>query len=396
MKTDVLNPEALIIVSEHFSPSTGATAQLIKNLADHLHQSGIPLVILTSSTGVASTPYPIYRFLATSSTSSSILSKLINGISFLAGTLKWLLIHSRPTNTLFIASNPPFIGVLGLITRCIRRSPYLFLLQDLFPRSATLTGIVPSKGPVPFFWKTIIKLVLKNSSSTIVLSEAMQRRCRDEYGILPNLKTIHNWPVFPDPGPINKRSSDLPSISRLVVQYSGNFGRLHDILTLLEAARLVQDEPIHFVFIGAGAKYKQISRYKDELRLTNIEVHPYVPIEELPNSIASCDISVISLIPGAADTVAPSKLYGILACSRPILLIASDDCELAHLVRNSGVGFVFHSGDSIAIADLLRYLLHDNASLFQSGANAYSLFSKRFRSELALNQYYSLIDKTRI
>lgn len=396
MKTNAFNPESLIIVSEHFYPSTGATAQLIKNLADHLHHSGIPLVILTSSKGPALTPYPVYRFLSKSSTSSSIVVKLANGISFLAGTLKWLLIHSRSTNTLFIASNPPFIGVLGLITKYMRRSRYLFLLQDLFPRSATLTGIVPSKGPVPFFWKTLIQLILKNSSSTIVLSEAMQRRCRDEYGILPNLITIHNWPVFPDPGAINTRSSDLPSISKLVVQYSGNFGRLHDILTLLEAARLVQDEPIYFVFIGAGAKYKQISRYKDELGLSNIEVHPYVPIEELSNSIASCDISVISLIPGAADTVAPSKLYGILACSRPVLLIASDDCELARLVRNSGAGFVFHSGDSIAIADLLRSLLHNNSRLVQSGTNAYSLFSNRFRSESALSQYYSLIQKTRL
>ena len=389
------HPNALIIISEHFHPSTGATAQLIKNLADHLHTSGVPLVVLTSTPGDLSSPYPIHRLLSIDSSSSSILVKVYNGISFLAGTLKWLLIHSRFTNTIFIVSNPPFIGVLGLITKFIKRSSYLFLLQDLFPRSASLAGIVPSRGPVPYLWKIILKMVLKNSSSTIVLSESMERRCYTEYGVLSNLKVIHNWPVFPDPGPIVNRSHELSVRSTLVVQYSGNFGRLHDILTLLEAARLVQDEQIQFVFIGGGAKYKQISRYKDELKLSNVEVHPYRRIDELASSIASCDISAVSLIPGAEDTVAPSKLYGILACSRPVLLIASDDCELTRLVRSSGSGFVFNPGDSISIANQLRLCLNNKSIIVNAGNNAYSLFSNRFRPCLSLQQYASLINQLR-
>lgn len=394
MKTH-LHPNALIIVSEHFHPSTGATAQLIKNLADHLHNSGVPLVVLTSTPGNLSSPYPIHRLLSVDSRSSSILVKVYNGITFLAGTLKWLLIHSRFTNTIFIVSNPPFIGVLGLITKFIKGSSYLFLLQDLFPRSASLAGIVPSRGPIPYLWKIILKMVLKNSSSTIVLSESMERRCYTEYGVLSNLKVIHNWPVFPDPGPVVNRSHELSTRSTLVVQYSGNFGRLHDILTLLEAARLVQNEQIQFVFIGGGAKYKQISRYKDELKLTNVEVLPYRRIDELAGSIASCDISAVSLIPGAEDTVAPSKLYGILACSRPVLLIASDDCELTRLVRSSGSGFVFNPGDSISIANQLRLCLNNKSIIVNAGNNAYTLFSNRFRSCLSLQQYASLINQLR-
>lgn len=391
MRSHAFNPDALIIVSEHFYPSSGATAQLIKNLADYLHHSGLPLVILTSTPGDSSGPYPIYRFCSTSSNSSSILSKLFNGISFFAGALNWLLINSRSTNTLFIVSNPPFIGVLGLIINYIKRSHYLFLLQDLFPRSATLTGILPSRGPLPLFWKIITKIVLTNSASTIVLSESMKRRCQVEYDVVSNLHVIHNWPVFADPGPLNIITEEH---STLVIQYSGNFGRLHDILTLLEAARLLKDEPIQFVFIGGGAKYEQITRYKEEYQMLNIEVYPYISIEELPQSIASCDISVVSLIPGAEDTVAPSKLYGILASSRPVLLIASEDCELARSVKLSGSGFVFNPGDSLSIADKLKFLLHHKSHIALAGSNAYLLYLNQYRPEHSLNQYSTLIRQT--
>ena len=38
----------LVIVTEHFSPSTGATAQLVTDLADDLHARGVNICILTS------------------------------------------------------------------------------------------------------------------------------------------------------------------------------------------------------------------------------------------------------------------------------------------------------------------------------------------------------------
>ena len=75
-------PKELVILTEHFSPSTGATAQLVTNLADDLHEKGVCLSVLTSTAGNVDKPYRVIRFSASDSTSVGILRKIIGGLLF--------------------------------------------------------------------------------------------------------------------------------------------------------------------------------------------------------------------------------------------------------------------------------------------------------------------------
>ena len=49
MKTGTSCAKELIILTEHLWPSTGATAQLVKDLADDLHAKGSSLRVLTAT-----------------------------------------------------------------------------------------------------------------------------------------------------------------------------------------------------------------------------------------------------------------------------------------------------------------------------------------------------------
>lgn len=395
MKLILDSTKELIIITEHFSPSTGATAQLIADLAEDLFRQGVNLRVLTSTIGSSGYPFPVHRFAASrSSSSATIFHKAIYGLHFFTGSAIWLLSNVQHHQSLLIVSNPPFIGLIGVILSIVRKTRYIFLFQDVFPRSASLTGILPAQGPIRFFWRSILKTVLTRSQATIVLSESMTRRCQLDFGFDTTFLSIANWAVLPAHG-ISKQNSCFSSSwgvnNCFTVQYSGNFGRLHEILTILEAARLLKTQNIKFVFVGGGAKEAQIRKYAETYNLDNITVKPYQSRELLADSLAACDVSVVSLIPGAEDTVAPSKFYGIIASSRPVLLISNHDSDLAKLVRSEKIGLVIEQGDVTLLADAILSLKYDNELVLKMGSNARKLYEKEYGRNKSTRDYYHLL-----
>ena len=384
----------VIVLTEHFAPSTGATAQLLTDLVEDLVHLGVRLRVLTSTPGSTQSLYPIHRFSVLNRSSVGIFHKLLQGLLFFCGSSIWLLFNSKKNQTLLIVSNPPFIGLIGLLLSLLKKTRFIFVFQDVFPRSASLTGILPAQGPIVSIWRYLMKLVLEQSATTVVLSDSMISRCILEFGHNPALISIPNWAILPQSSK-SKAESPLSSewglLDAFTIQYSGNFGRLHEILTILEAARLLVDQPIKFAFVGGGAKCTQITRYCHTYDLQNVIIKPYQPRGLLSDSLAACDMSVVSLIPGAEDTVAPSKLYGILASSRPVLLISSENSELVDTITASRCGVVIAPGDVTSLASQLIYL-KDNPDIVRlMGANAANLYNQISGRSKAVDAYYRLM-----
>lgn len=384
----------LLVLSEYFYPSTSATAQISTDLANDLSLLGFQLNVLTSTPGSTLGDINIARLITHPRSSSLIYVKALSGILFLLSSSLWSFKNRYRYDQVLIFSNPPFAGLVGLLLKLTLGKPYVFVLQDLFPRSASLTGILPSRGPLVFLWRSIISLVIANSRNTVVLSEAMCTRAVSEYMSPSKLTVIPNWSVM-HPHQIHKR--DVPLTSEwqlndsLIVQYSGNFGRLHDFMTVLEAARLTQDYPIKYLFIGDGAKRSYLDQYTKSFQMNNVIQKPYQPKSRLADSLAVADLSLVTLIPGAYDTVAPSKLYGILASARPVLFVGNKNSEIAQFILSNRCGFVFDIGDVQGLATFLLHLLNDTSLIAEASQHAYSAYVNNFGLRNSAIKYANLL-----
>ena len=388
----------LLLISEHFEPSTGATAQLMTDLARGLHQRDWRLTVLTATPG-GSLDFPVVRLNGAAGTEPvavGVVTKALRGVRFLVGSLLWSLRHGRRGDVVLIVSNPPFIGLLGPLIQLGRRLPYVFVFQDLFPRSAVLSGVLPAAGPIAILWRGLMAKVCGQSSRTVVLSQAMEERLRRDLGRDLPLSVIHNWAVEKGQGCLRHESAFAAEHGyqgRFTLQYSGNFGRLHDLLTLLEAARLLQGEAVQFVFIGGGAKQSQVEAYQAGFQLENVLRLPYQPRQRLPESLAACDLAAIGLIPGAEDTVAPCKFYGILASGRGVVLIARRSCDLAQLVLQEGCGIVVEPGEAGELAEQLLDLSRQPERVAAMGELSRSLYERRFGLERSIGHYAELLEQ---
>ena len=393
--------QPLLLISEHFAPSHGATAQLMTDLAGGLGAGGLPVVVLTAT---ASTPeknagFPpglglaVVRLGLAPGETPRLLLKAWRGLRFFGLALAWGFWHGRRGQRLLIASNPPFIGLLGPILQ-LRGLEYVFLCQDLFPRSAVLSGLMPARSPLTSLWSALMAWVCRRSRCTVVLSEAMAEALQQDCGPGLPLQVIHNWAVeqaLPGDRAHNPFARELGVEQLFTVQYSGNFGRLHDLDTLWQAALLLRHQPLRFLFIGGGAKEAELREFVHQHQLSNVIQLPYQPRAQLPITLGACDLSAIALRPGVETTVAPCKFYGILASARPVLLVANPRCDLAQLLLTEQCGLVVAPGEAGALAEQLSALEQDPERVAAMGQRARQLYEQRFGLERSLRAYGALL-----
>ena len=392
----------IAIVAEYFFPSQASTAQLMTDLAKGLAEHEIQVNVFTGIRSNCSNceslnRVKIDRAFSPIESSTNIFSKIISSIFFLVSAL-WHVIFFVPINTpLLIASNPPYAGIIGVLFKIVHRSnsKYYFLLQDIFPESAAMSGIMKQSSILYKFFNKLIYLTYKYSEYIIVLSTSMQEFLEKKYPDLKSkIKVIENWAIEDIPV-VSKQENDFAKQNKLdemfTVLYSGNLGRLHDIEIITEAAKILKDEPIKFVFIGDGAKTKIVKQAIENYQLQNILLLPYQPRELLPLSLTACDISLVSLIPGAESIVAPCKLYGMLAAGRGIISISIPNSYIDKLLTDSGCGVNVSPDNSQQLADMILQLAGNKQRVQSMGKIARQLYENQYTFSRALEEYEKLL-----
>ena len=129
----------------------------------------------------------------------------------------------------------------------------------------------------------------------------MKEKCLLNYGeeLKNKIKVIPSWSDINEIKPLSKEKNKFIKkqnlVDKFIVLYSGNQGRMHDIETLLSAANyLKRDDETLFLFIGDGPLNFKIKEFTKLYDLKNIKSLPYQPFEDLPETLTSADIAVVS------------------------------------------------------------------------------------------------------
>ena len=399
----------LSLITQFFPPDYAATGQLIEELTRHLGYLGVEIEVFTGQPGYAfgvknapareqSEQVRIQRTRATQVWYQRIRGKALSGVLFTLRAVLHILRHARRHNILLLTTAPPFLPVLGYLAHKLFKLPYVCILYDLYPDIAIALDVIPKHHPLARFWQFINCKVWQKASQIIVLSPQMKQRVT---GICPQaadkISVIHSWgdakKIIPIPKQENWFAQEYNTVDRFTVLYSGNMGRCHDIDTILEAAKLLKDEPIQFLCIGGGAKRKILVDEIKQLDLNNFQFLPYQEKSNLPYSLTACDLSLVSMDKGFESLVAPSKLYPALAAGKPVAVICPQDSYLKQLIKEGNCGQTFDNGDSEGLAEFIL-LLSKNRQLTESmGKAARKYMQSNFTPEVIASEYLKVLRK---
>jgi glycosyltransferase involved in cell wall biosynthesis len=297
-----------------------------------------------------------------------LLARGLGLASYLLLAMLVALRRPRP-DVVVVETDPPLLGVMGAVLKWWHRCRLVFYLQDLYPEVGLVLGRL-RPGPVAWLLRWATQVGLRRADRVVVLGEDMRRRVLGR-GVRPGkVVVVPNWAdtraVRPPVGESPLRR-EWGINGRFVVMYSGNLGLSQDLDQVLSAAEQLRGEVVEFLFVGEGAAKPGLRDQANHLGLDNVRFLPYQPKERLGESLAAADVHLITLHPGLAGYIVPSKLYGILAAGRPYVAAVDEDSEVAAVTARAGTGLRVRPNSPDELTRAVRWCLANRAELEAMG-----------------------------
>lgn len=356
----------ILVLTDNFVPEQNASARRCYEHCKRWVKHGINVTVLTTVPNFPSgKPYPPYR-------NRLYMRETVDGIhvirvwSFLAPNHGVILraldfasfaisaflagLFQKPD--IIVATSPQLLtAVAGHLLGRVKNRPWVFEVRDLWPESITAVGAM-REGLLMRILRRLEKLLYESAERIVTVTEPMRARLADrgipaeKVGVVPNGADLER--LMPQ-----CRSTSLATRlnveGKFVIAYVGTIGLAQGLEVVVRAADILRNSDIHFMFVGEGARRKDLMEMAAWLDLRNVSFIGAVPSEAAIEYLALADAIVIPLRNTQIfEGALPSKIFEAAAMERPILLSAGGIS--ADLVRGYQAGLVVEPEDAEALA----------------------------------------------
>jgi glycosyltransferase involved in cell wall biosynthesis len=383
-------PLRVCYFNRSYWPDTGATGQLLTELAEDLvSKHGIEVTVVTGYPVNSTEPLAsrqtrngvhIVRARGTTFSPRRFAGRATNYVTYFFSALVAALGLPRQDVTIAL-TDPPIIGLAAIAAR--PRRGVIFFCQDIFPEVAGLLEDFHSPV-VNALLERLNRFMVRRAVRIIALGDTMASRLIHGKGADPGkITVIHNWADTSAIVPSEKRNAFAAAHgldAKFVVLHAGNIGLSQNLDVVIEAAGLLTTRrDIVILFIGDGNRRAALQAAAESRGLDNVMFLPFQPRDQLRWTYASSDVCLVSLKPGLAGYIVPSKLYPILAAGRPYIAAVESISEVAALTQRHRCGVLVEPGDAAQLADAILRLAdqsHERGAMGTRARVASELFAR--------------------
>jgi glycosyltransferase involved in cell wall biosynthesis len=259
-----------------------------------------------------------------------------------------------------IQTSPPLVSVLGGVLAWLWRARFIYWVMDLNPDEAVAVGWLNARSLLARFMEAASRWSLRRADRVIVNDKYVKERL--EAKGIPGEK-IHPVPLWiqDEAGFSAEKRDEFRRAHGLeqkyVVMFAGNHTPCHPLDTLVDAARLLRNEPrLHFCFIGFGLEWGRWREISQTEKWENATFLGHQPLSS--GVISAADTQVVVMGDPFVGIIHACKIYNFLAARRPFIYIGSEPSHVTDIIRQGnleGVAASFRHGESAALAkELLR------------------------------------------
>jgi glycosyltransferase involved in cell wall biosynthesis len=403
----------IIYLCHYFYPEMGAPSVRILETAAEWVKMGHQVTVITCfpnyPTGVIPKNYRgrlfmqemyqgirVFRNFVLATPNEGVWRRTLCHLSFMISSVIFSLPRLKKPDIL-IASSPTFLAAFsGWMMARLKRIPFVFEVRDLWPAAIAELGVLQSKRILKILesWELFL---YRCAQTIIVVTQSFKENLTGRGIPASKIEIVYNG-VDPerfgtiDPGLV-KQKYHLED--KLVVLYSGALGISHSLEFILQVAEKCRDdEDVLFLFVGEGARKKDLQALAAGMNLDNVLFWPGQPREIMPEIYALADICLVSLKKVALfSQCIPSKIFEIMAGGRPI--IACLEGEAARILESSGAAVVVAQEDIAALEIAVRSLSRNPALRQQMGRSGREFVIRHFDRRV-LARYYEKVLATAI
>jgi glycosyltransferase involved in cell wall biosynthesis len=390
----------LLVLNQYYWPGVEATAHLLSQLCAALAEE----FEITVVTGRLSIPradpgrtthdgVEIIRVRSTAYDRSSLPLRALNYVTYLVASLRAGLGVRRP-DVVLCMTDPPVIADVALAVARRFHAPLVVVSQDVFPEIAVELKRLKSR-PLIGLLRALIAFYLQRADRVVAIGDTMRRRLEQKGAPAERVTIIPNWvdtsaihPAARD----NDWSREHGLVDRFVVMHSGNVGHAQNLDALVRAATFLRDlDDLTVMIIGGGARHAALVELAERLEADAVRFLGYQPRETLSLSLSAADVHVVGLAAGLSGYVVPSRLYGILAAGKPVIVAADADSETARLVEREECGVVVPPGRPELLARALRAAHDGQLDLSGMGRRGREYVVREADRSVAVARYRDLL-----
>lgn len=390
----------ILVLNQYYKPGVEATANLLADLCESLAEEFDVTVVTGRLQDHADLPSRevlngvlVLRTRSTAFERTKLHLRASNYATYLASSLVRAQ-ASGPVDLVLCMTDPPIVGDLGVAISRARKAPLLVISEDVFPEIATELGRLTNPIVVRLL-QWLVGFYLRRADLVVAIGERMRERLIVKGAPAERVIVIPNW-VDTDAITPQPRENDWSRLAgldgRFVVMHSGNVGHAQNLDTLIHATTYLRDlDDLVVPIIGFGARHVELQQLVGRLEADTVRFHAYQPREVLSESLSAAHLHYVGLAKGLAGYVVPSRLYGILAAGRPVLVAADADSETARLVEEVGCGVVVAPDRPDLVAAAIRAAYDGVLDLEAMGAAAREYVVREADSQVALSHYREVV-----
>lgn len=326
---------------------------------------------------------PVVRVALYPSHDASAGRRVLNYTSFaISAALLGPFLTRRPD--VIYAYHPPLtVGLAAAVLGLVRRTPFVYDVQDLWPDTLAATGMVGSQLPLKLVDR-VARWIYGRAAHVVAQSPGFASRLAERGVPAGKLSVIYNWchEDGTDVGSDAQIATELEAGRKFNVVFAGTMGKAQGLGAVLRSAKLL-DGPgsrIQFVFVGGGIETGSLRAQAERLGLRNVRFLSRLPMSEIGHVLAAGDVLLVHLRDDPLfEITIPAKTQAYLSAGKPVLVGVRGDA--ADLVARSGGGVSCEPEDPRSIAEAVTRLEAMDPSELQAMGERGKAF---YRSELSL------------
>jgi glycosyltransferase involved in cell wall biosynthesis len=404
----------VLIHSLVFSPDGVSTAYLYNDIALGLIENGFEVVVLTTT--------PHYNLIESELEKQPISKKLFGlysqsdfkGINVyhiplkkhkstfkrLASFVYWHLlsfivgISLKKINFVLSPSPPLSIGFISLLIAKFKGAKAIYNVQEIYPDLLINQGNLKSTFIISLL-KKFEKCIYNYSSAVTTIDEVFYATISSRFSEIGKLKIIPNFVDTDLYKPLNQKH-DIPSVfgsdnGKIKILYAGNIGFFQDWAPVLFAARELLEENIEFWIIGEGVQKESLEIEVQNQNLSNVRIFPYQSRELIPIINNYADIHFIAINQQMEQEGFPSKIYTIMACAKPIIVVTGLNTPLYNFLKDKNCSELITNNRNVNFTQAIRKLAFDKELRERLGNNGYTEIIKNYSKKVVVSKYANLI-----
>ena len=396
-----------------FSPDGVSTAYLYNDIALRLQQRGYEVVVLTTTPHFNIVPeqvekqpmrWKVWGFCKVSKFNGMTVlhvpqKKFKSTLLRLIGFVYWHIVSfiiglSIKHVDLILSPSPPLtVGWMNLGLAKLKKCKVVYNVQEIYPDILKLKGGFTLK-----FLRRMEHKVYNGSDAVTTIDKVFHDTIVDRFEdksklhIIPNFVDTELYHQVEWKGKLDETL--FPNNDSIKLLYAGNIGHAQSWEPLIALAEKTRDLNVEYVVIGEGAKRGYVEEEIQKRGLEKLHLLPYQPRELMPAILSHSDASFIFMAPEMDGDGFPSKVYTIMACERPLLVLSGENTPIINFLKDKGCAKLVTEQDfDKKVNEMVQWLRSvTKEDLAQMGKNGLVEIQSKYTKEKVTDMYVDLVD----